>query len=109
MAANLDNLQLGSDQMIDLNMTTDHQEIRSWVSRRQGVPALSAKAQDGQPAGQLLIRFPRHVVPQTSCIKAKEISWDEFFERFDRDNLALLHQEQTTSGRLSYFSRLIGR
>jgi hypothetical protein len=93
----------------DLNMTVDHQEIISWVSRRQGAPALTARAQGGQPAGTLLIRFPRHVVPRTNGIKASEISWEEFFERFDRDNLALLYQEQTTSGRLSYFSRLIER
>lgn len=115
MASNRDTLQLDSDQTTALNVTTDlivttdHEEIRSWASRRRGVPAMMAKAQDGQPAGKLLIRFPRHLVPQTDRVKATEIPWGNFFERFDRDNLALLYQEQTTSGHTSYFFRVIER
>ena len=39
----------------------------------------------------------------------QEISWDEWFEKFDREGLALLHQEKTASGEKSNFNKLIAR
>ena len=39
----------------------------------------------------------------------EEISWDEFFEKFDEADLALLHQDTTVNGDRSLFNKLIGR
>jgi hypothetical protein len=39
----------------------------------------------------------------------EEISWDEFFEKFDEQGLALLVQDSTARGQKSNFNKLIAR
>jgi len=39
----------------------------------------------------------------------QEIGWDEFFEKFDDQKLALLYQDQTKSGEPSNFNKLVKR
>jgi hypothetical protein len=39
----------------------------------------------------------------------EHISWDEWFDNFDRNNLALLFQERTAGGQRSNFNKLVSR
>jgi len=39
----------------------------------------------------------------------QEISWDEFFNAFDENGLALVYQEKTAGGKRSNFNKLIKR
>lgn len=39
----------------------------------------------------------------------EEISWDDWFEKFDERNLALLVQDETAQGRESNFNKLVSR
>jgi hypothetical protein len=39
----------------------------------------------------------------------QEVSWDEFFEKFDEQGLALLYQEKTKGGQPSNFNKLVSR
>jgi hypothetical protein len=39
----------------------------------------------------------------------EEISWDEFFDEFDRKKLALLVEDRTPDGRRSNFNKIISR
>ena len=39
----------------------------------------------------------------------QEIDWDEFFEKFDANGLALVYQEKTAGGQKSNFNKLISR
>jgi hypothetical protein len=39
----------------------------------------------------------------------EEISWDEFFDAFDKNELALLYQEKTATGKRSNFNKLVSR
>ena len=39
----------------------------------------------------------------------QEISWDEFFEKFDERGLALLYQETTARGQKSNFNKIVSR
>lgn len=41
--------------------------------------------------------------------KLRPISWDEWFEKFDEKNLALLYQEKTAGGQKSNFNKLVSR
>jgi hypothetical protein len=41
--------------------------------------------------------------------KLQEITWDEFFEKFDERNLALVYQEETADGERSNFNKLVSR
>ena len=39
----------------------------------------------------------------------EEISWDDFFSKFDEQELALLYQDTTARGQKSNFNKLIAR
>ena len=41
--------------------------------------------------------------------RLQEISWDEFFRKFDEKNLEFLYQEQTRGGEQSNFFKLVKR
>ena len=41
--------------------------------------------------------------------KLEEISWEEFFEKFDEQELALVYQEKTADGKKSNFNKLVSR
>jgi hypothetical protein len=85
--------------------TTDHDEIRRWAEERGGVPASVKGTEKSRKddAGVLRLDFePRDE-------KLEEISWEEFFEKFDREKLAFLYQEKTAKGETSRFHKFINR
>jgi hypothetical protein len=85
--------------------TTDHKTIQQWAEARDGKPtSVKGTEKDGE-AGLLRIDFPGY----SGGDRLEEISWDEFFKKFDEKNLAFLYQEHTSSGEESRFFKLIGR
>jgi hypothetical protein len=91
--------------MAESKKTTDHDEIRRWVQERGGRPATVEGTEAGGEAGVLRIDFPGVGAED----RLKEISWEEFFEKFDDEQLAFLYQEETASGEESRFSKLVRR
>ena len=86
--------------------TTDHDQIRRWAETRNGVPAtVKGTPAGGEHAGLLRIYFPEYSEKE-SLLK---ISWEDFFEKFEEQKLALLYQERTKEGDLSYFFKLVRR
>ncbi len=85
--------------------TTDHQEIRKWAEARDGRPVTVKGTGDKDEAGVLRIDFPGY----SGGDRFEEISWDEWFEKFDEKNLAFLYQDQTKDGEESRFFKLISR
>lgn len=85
--------------------TQDHDEIRQWAEARGGKPADVASTEKNGQTGIIRIEFPGAVNANDSALK--EISWDEFFEKFDASGLALVYQEQTAEGATSNFNKLI--
>ncbi len=97
--------------MAGAKITTDHDEIRNWAEERGGRPA-SVRSTHGQGRGKsgtgiIRIEFPD--APNSKHDALEEISWEEFFEKFDESDLALLYQEETAGGEKSNFNKLIGR
>ena len=86
------------------NVTTEHQEIRSWVEERDGHPAI-VKGTEKSGSALLRIDYPGF----SGEDRLEEITWDEFFEIFDRNKLAFLYQERTEDGGLSRFSKFVER
>lgn len=84
--------------------TTDHQEIRRWADERGGVPA-SVRGTGNSEAGVLRIDFPGVGAEES----LQEISWEEFFDKFEKERLAFLYQEETKSGDTSRFFKLVNR
>jgi hypothetical protein len=85
--------------------TRDHDEIRRWAEARGAVPSEVVGTHRGKEPGILRFQFPDAV--NRNDDKLKEISWDEFFEKFDENNLELVYQEKTAEGQQSNFNKLI--
>jgi len=85
--------------------TTDHDIIRRWVEERGGSPAhVKRTGGDGDP-GILRIDFPGFSGRQS----LEKLSWEQFFEAFDANELAFIYQDRTRGGQQSRFNKLISR
>jgi len=89
----------------ETKQTTDHQEIRTWVEQRGGRPATVGDTKKGGDAGLLRIDFPGYSGDQ----ELQEITWDEFFEKFEEKKLAFLYQDEMNDGKESRFSKFVNR
>src|SRR5438105_1772672 len=85
--------------------TTNHDEIRKWAEARGGKPATVKRTESDGEAGVLRIDFPGY----SGAGSLEEISWDEFFAKFDEKNLAFLYQDTTSSGEESRFFKFVSR
>ena len=81
--------------------TTDHEAIRKWAESKGGKPAAVERTHQGGDVGIIRIMFPQ--AQQSEHGSLVEISWDEFFEEFDKRNLALVYDER------SMFNKIVGR
>jgi hypothetical protein len=86
--------------------TTDHEQIRRWAEARNGRPARVQGTGEANDAGLLRIDFPED---QDEDEGLEEITWEEFFEKFDEKKLAFVYQERTASGERSRFNKLVSR
>ena len=93
--------------MAEAKITTDHDEIRKWAEARGGRPAAVRKTHAKDDPGIIRIEFPD--APNAKDDALEEITWEEFFEKFDEADLAMVYQEETARGQKSNFNKLIGR
>jgi len=87
--------------------TTDHDFIRQWVEERGGWPARVKGTQRGSDdAGLLRIDFPGY----SGQDRLERIDWDDWFQGFDENQLALLHRDMRHGdGDLDRFNKLVTR
>ena len=85
--------------------TTNHKEIQQWVEKRGGHPARVKGTESKNSPGLLRIDYPGFSGEDT----LEEISWEEFFDAFEKNGLAFLYQDKTADGKISRFSKLIDR
>ena len=87
-------------------VTTDHEFIRTWAEERGGKPAAVKRTHEpGREVGIIRIDFPGYSGRES----LEEISWDEFFEKFDDANLAMVYEDETSGGETSNFNKLVRR
>lgn len=85
--------------------TTDHDSIRRWVEARNGRPATVTDTGDSDDPGVLRIMFEGG----DDHDRLEEISWEKFFETFEENELAFLHQDETKDGDVSRFFKFVRR
>jgi hypothetical protein len=85
--------------------STDHEEIRKWAEAREGIPSCVKGTGGGEDIGMIRIDFPGYSGEDS----LQHISWEEWFDKFDERNLALLFQETTAGGAQSNFNKLVSR
>jgi hypothetical protein len=84
---------------------TDHDEIQQWAEERGGKPACVRGTGGKNDVGMIRLDFPGY----SGGDSLEEIPWDEWFEKFDESNLALLVQDETARGQRSNFNKLVSR
>jgi hypothetical protein len=90
--------------MANLTRTTqDHEEIRRWAEERGGKPSHVKRTGSQEDIGILRLDFPGYSGADT----LEEIGWEQWFEKFDDRNLALLYQEETAGGERSNFNKIV--
>jgi hypothetical protein len=79
--------------MARAHATTDHQAIRRWIETHNGHPSVvrATQGRRKESAGLLRVDFG---TPEESL---EEISWDDFFDTFEQNNLAFLYQDEKDS------------
>jgi hypothetical protein len=81
--------------MSSAKTTTNHDEIRTWVEKRGGHPAVVAATEDKGGGGLLRIDFDEPGGNDDD--RLHRISWNEFFDIFDKNDLAFLHDPEGES------------
>lgn len=90
----------------DAHETRDHDTIRRWAEERKAIPAtVRGTARDDDDAGILRFDFVGDGQKREDALE--EISWDEFFEKFDEAKLTFLYQDRTADGDVSRFNKFV--
>ena len=90
--------------MPNLSKTTrDHDVIRKWAEERGATPSHVKRTGSQDDVGVLRLDFPGY----SGEGALEPISWEQFFEKFDEQNLALVYEEETAAGQKSNFNKLI--
>ena len=89
--------------MSQAQKVTDHDQIRRWAEERGGRPAKVKGVGSGEGDGILRFDFAERDE------RLEPISWEEFFEIFDENDLALLEQDETKDGGTSRFFKFVNR
>lgn len=86
-------------------VTFDHDEIRRWAEERNAQPACVRGTGTDGDIGMIRLDFPGY----SGESSLEHIGWDEWFQKFDERNLALLYQETTAGGEKSNFNKIVSR
>jgi hypothetical protein len=84
-------------------ITREHETIRRWAEEREGVPATVSSTKRPGEIGILRIMFPKTGKDDN----LQQISWEDFFRKFDENELQFLYQEKTNDGQLSRFFKFV--
>jgi ferritin-like metal-binding protein YciE len=83
--------------------TQDLEEIREWAEARGGKPAAVKRTGKKNAPGILRIDFPGYSGQDT----LEEISWDDWYKKFQKENLTFLYQDRNKDGKESRFFKLV--
>jgi hypothetical protein len=92
----------GADRNGQTLATRSHEVIRAWARRRHANPATVRSRKSEQPR---VLRFDFDAQGEEPNPRLKPISWDAFFEVFDKRELVMLFQERLKNGNVSNFAR----
>jgi hypothetical protein len=84
--------------------TRDHDVIRRWAEARGGRPVSVRGTSRGGRAGVLRFDFEGY---GAGGEELQPISWEEFFRKFDENNLEFIYQDRTRDGKESRFYKFV--
>ncbi len=80
----------------DSKITTNHKEIKKWVEKHGGRPAVFDDPTTNNDMVSIRVDFPgkRDEVFMHSNVVSEVVPWDYFFELFDKYKLAFIYQKR---------------
>lgn len=88
------------------DVTVDHDEIRRWAEERGGRPACVKGTGRGRAdIGLIRLDFPGF--PGAESVEP--ITWEQFFDAFEKNRLAFVFQRETAGGQRSNFNKIVAR
>jgi hypothetical protein len=84
---------------------TDHDEIRKWADARDAEPTCVKGTESDDGTCLLRLDFPGY----TGEDSLQPISWEQWFQVFDKRKLALIVEDRTADGKPSNFNKLVSR
>lgn len=75
--------------------TTNHDEIRKWVEKRGGHPAVVSATENKGGGG--LLRIDYNEPGGNDDNRLHRVTWDEFFRIFDGNDIAFLYDPEGDS------------
>jgi hypothetical protein len=103
--AHTDEAGLEESDMSSARTMTDHDQIRRWAEQRHAQPACVKRTGGKGDPGMIRLDFPGFTGKQSLA----PISWNQWFDAFDDNGLALLVQDTTARGQRSNFNKLVSR
>lgn len=86
--------------MAETVKTTDHDEIRKFAEKHKARPSRVAGTESGEGKGIIRLNFPGYTGEDGSL---EEIEWEEFFEIFEDNNLAMIYDADQESPNFNKF------
>lgn len=84
-------------------ITRDHETIKNWIEERGGSPS-AVKGTKGKKGSETLrVDFPGY----SGQGRLEKLSWEEFFDTFDKEELGFLYQDKTRDGQTSKFFKFV--
>lgn len=90
---------------VSSRVLTDHEEIQRWAEERGARPSAVQRTHTDDNVGIIRLDFPGY----SGEGSLEEIEWDEWFDKFDDNNLALIVQDETAQGEKSNFNKIVSR
>ena len=87
--------------MSEANVTIDHRKIIDWVEQRGGRPARVKGTSVSGSSGVILLDYG-----EPTTLELEEITWDDFFNGFEENELAFLYPDGADGVR---FAKLVAR
>jgi hypothetical protein len=85
--------------IVEGKVTTDKKAIKEWIEERKGWPAVQIKTNGNRKENILWVGFPE----ASTHKNLQKITWEEFFEKFDQEQLTFLYQDASLNGEQSQF------
>jgi hypothetical protein len=89
--------------MSEAKTTTDHKLIRQWAEERGAKPTSVEGTGSKKEPGVLRLDF------EPKDDELQEISWADFFGKFEKEKLAFLYQDRMADGSVSRFHKFVQR
>ena len=83
--------------MSSAKTTTNHDEIRRWVEKRGGHPAVVSSTENSRGRDGGLLRIDYDEPRGNDDDRLHRITWNEFFRIFDENDIAFLHDPEGDS------------